>query len=57
LDIISEGLLVRINVVMFSFLWYRKRKINLKIEEQEIYKAFFQDMSSFEFYKLMKTAT
>jgi hypothetical protein len=57
LDILTEGLLVGINVMMFSFLWYRQRKINFKIEEEEVYSAFFKDLSAFEFYKLVKIAT
>ncbi|MDP5214431.1 cyclic nucleotide-binding domain-containing protein [Pseudoalteromonas tunicata] len=53
LDITSESLLVLVNAVMLTLLWYRQKSIQFTEEEKELYATVFARFSAFEFYKLI----
>jgi hypothetical protein len=55
-DIISEGGLVALNVVMLIVLMRRRAQIKFTEEEKELHSSIFSNLSSFEFFKLMRAA-
>jgi hypothetical protein len=56
LDIITEGSLVIVNVVMLATLSIRNTTMKFTKEEDELKNGIFDRFSKFEFYKLMRLA-
>jgi hypothetical protein len=56
LDIISEAFLVFLNLGMLLYLSYSHSKVVFSEEEKEVFQGIFNQLSSFEFYKLIKIA-
>jgi len=57
LDIVTESVLVVINIVMLLYLWSKQRQLLFNTEEKEIHKAIFSTLTPFQFFKLMKSAS
>lgn len=55
-DIICEGGLVALNVVMLIVLMHRRARIKFTEEEKELHASIFSSLSLFEFFKLMRAA-
>ena len=56
IDIISESVLVLLNVGMLLYLTYSQSQVSFTTEEKELYDGIFYRLSPFEFFKLMKLA-
>ena len=56
LDIITEGSLVIVNLVMLVSLTIRQKTMKFNKEEEELKGGVFDRLSRFEFYKLMRLA-
>jgi CRP-like cAMP-binding protein len=56
LDIISESIVVLVNVFMIVLLFSRERYVSFSDSEKEIYEGIFPSLSAFEFFKLMRRA-
>ena len=57
LDILTESVLVIINVFMLLYLWSKQRQLIFNVEEKEIHHAIFSSLTPFQFFKLIKCAT
>lgn len=55
LDILTEGALVLVNVVMLLVLTLKRGKSPMSSREKEIHEGLFYELSQFEFYKILKT--
>lgn len=56
LDILTEGSLVIVNLVMLVTLTIRQKTMSFSKEEEELKGGVFSRLSKFEFYKLMRLA-
>lgn len=56
LDIISEGFLAIINLIMIAVLMHQQAQLKFSDEEKLLYEAYFSGVTPFEYVKLMKLA-
>ena len=57
INILTEALLIAVNITMLIILWYKNTKANFSEYEKELYETLFHDLlTPFEYLKLIRIA-